>query len=311
MSGGAHELGGAGVLFAVDAHVRVRELIRALGCLDAAYRRAPPERRLPILVDYNNATFALPLMDWQLPLTVRTRESLPEASRRVGNIQKVVAALHSPFARTIVLDADTCVLRSIALPHMLAPLEHFDFVSTWSCCARMRGRTRSNYTEPLYGTGWEPNAGVFAVSRRPSSLRLLRAWWREFDAHYDRYNTYTSKEQQALLEVFARSGAKYSFFPMPATFNLRPMTTGASPASPIALGGPHAVHIYHHHLKPKTSARAKLRRWFSTAAQVDRRNGIQLSALERLSRWRHLGGLMRSAKRRNGTAHLVHSQQPA
>lgn len=131
----------------------------------------------------------------------------------------MVAALHSPFAETVVLDLDVCVLRP-TLHHFLQPLESFDITMVWECCVQG--------PRPAFGTGWEPNTGVFGVSRRPNSLRLLHEWHSEFVSHPSRYLAFSSKDQQALLAVLM-GRRNFSFLPLPAAFNFRTFTMPAGP----------------------------------------------------------------------------------
>jgi hypothetical protein len=87
-----------------------------------------------------------------------------------------VDAYHSPFLETLVMDTDTCV-RSRQVMHMFAPLQDFDFVAVWECCALWGSPNRTRFEARAdavaYGTGWEPNTGVFTI--RQSARQLVSA----------------------------------------------------------------------------------------------------------------------------------------
>jgi hypothetical protein len=69
----------------------------------------------------------------------RSRSTLRGTGRlrhRALSMHKAVAALFSPFNETLVMDTDICVLDAVDLPNaFFAPLQDFDYVSAWECCA--------------------------------------------------------------------------------------------------------------------------------------------------------------------------------
>ena len=105
---------------------RIGELNTALKCLARA------KVRLPIAIDLypGSAADAAHIVSSGLHMTVRLESDLLNTSlRQTGTIHKAVAAAHSPFEKTIVMDTDTCVMHD-SLQEMLAPLDDdFDFVS--------------------------------------------------------------------------------------------------------------------------------------------------------------------------------------
>jgi len=186
--------------------------------------------RLPIAIDLypGSAADAERIVSSGLHMTVRLESDLLNTSlRQTGTIHKAVAAAHSPFEKTIVMDTDTCVMHD-SLQEMLAPLDDdFDFVSTWECCAVSRNSSR----QPTWGTGWEPQTGVFAI-RRSTAKALCFAWYDEFVSQQSYYEQLTSTDQQALLTVF-RTKPIFRYLPFPSSFNFRPGTMPVSRTSTL------------------------------------------------------------------------------
>jgi len=130
------------------------------------------------------------------------------------------------------MDTDTCVVSAEPLKHIFDVLQDFDFTSVWECCALPTSLA-------LYGTGYEPQTGVFGI--RASAAQLVRDWHAEFFAHEAHYQQFSSTDQQAMLQVLHRGS--YTFFPLPAEFNYRQFTLPTSPSGPGGFGNfPFIVH---------------------------------------------------------------------
>lgn len=191
---------------------RLEQLRHALRCLDAA------KLRLPVTIQCFpgcQRPAAREMLDslrrgFRFNVTVWTDDDLDDKTFRRSTLHKAVAAYHSPYRRTLVMDTDACV-RSSRLTQMFGPLADFDFVSVWECCAKG--------AMSAYKTGWEPQTGVFALRR---SARALVQWFRTFykaETHYERF---TSSDQQALLDTL-RKKQTYSFFPYASHVQLPPL----------------------------------------------------------------------------------------
>ena len=116
---------------------RLEQLRHALRCLDAAKLRLPvtiqcfPGCQRPAareMLDSLRRSF-------RFNVTVWTDDDLDDKTFRRSTLHKAVAAYHSPYRRTLVMDTDACV-RSSRLTQMFGPLADFDFVSVWECCAK-------------------------------------------------------------------------------------------------------------------------------------------------------------------------------
>ena len=89
-----------------------------------------------------------------------------------------------------------------------------------------------------------------------------------------------------MRQVLARGARNFSFFAMPASFNLRAATMPTSPSS-FRLGGAHAAHIWHGHAKYGGPASATLREDAAAFEQQTRvRNEAQLATLDEVGSWR-------------------------
>jgi hypothetical protein len=83
-------------------------------------------------------------------------------------------------------------------------------------------------------------------------------WYHQFKSDHARYWRLSSQHQQAMLDVLRRERRRYSFFPMPATFNFREVTLPSSFAS-THLDGGGVVVLHDHILGEPASQRAQIR----------------------------------------------------
>ena len=225
-----------GILLAIDAS-RKNEAIHNLGCMERV------RVEFPILVECYPGSFSLPRR-FDLNVTVRSHEHLKDKTKRHGTLHKAVAAYHSPFDQTLVLDADACVVHN-RLKEVFTPLRDFDFVSVWECCAKGG--------QPIYGTGWEPQTGVFAI--RNTARQLMMDWYNEFWSRTAHYKTFSSTDQQAMLRVLLDH--RYSYFPLPSTYNFRTYTM---PLSPNSNTFDQKINVFHSHsLKNEADTAAEIK----------------------------------------------------
>lgn len=221
-----------GIVYALNGDgYRVVELNAALACL------SDQKIDLPIRIEcYPDNSLCVQNIKYgaNLNVTLVPDTDLKDKEQRKGNLHKAVAAWNSPFDWTLVMDTDTCVV-SPHLDQMFDPLSDVDFVSTWECCALPQ-------SEAIYGTGFEPQTGVFAVKRSADSKRdLMRAWWQEYFNNESHYTKFSSTDQQAMLKVLITQNWKS--YPLPALFNFRDYTMPSSSSSEDAFGlGPVVVH---------------------------------------------------------------------
>ena len=196
----------------------------AIGCL---HFHAP---EMPVVV-----VFPTPQFNRSIPGT--THYLFDKRVLAAGLRTKMRAMQLSPFEQTVWLDADTCVV-SNRFESIFAPLEFYDFVSVWECCAVGARPT------PAVGDGWEIQTGVFGIRR--SANKLLVDWDLEFgDGHKYRYS---SVDQQAITRVFEMS--TFRFYPLQAQFNWRVWTVSLIDSSAIvgAVGNRDPVVTHDHGL---------------------------------------------------------------
>ena len=170
-------------------------------------------------------------------ITGATHYLFDERILAAGLRTKMRAMQLSPFDQTVWLDADTCVV-SDRFASIFAPLEFYDFVSVWECCAVGVRPT------PAVGDGWEIQTGVFGIRR--TANQLLVDWDSEFGD--GRKYGYSSVDQQALTRVFQTSA--FRFYPLQAQFNWRVWTVSLVDSSSIvgAVGNRDPIVTHDHSL---------------------------------------------------------------
>ena len=148
---------------------------------------------------------------------------------KTAHISKALAAESSPYNYTLVLDADTCVMSSDVIKSFFDPLQFYDFVSVWECCALVESDPdhKGELAFPSIGGGWEPQTGAFSV--RASAKELMLLWANEYIKRYSMYYRFSSRDQQALAYIF-EINTNFRFFTLPARFNWRKYTSEFSPS---------------------------------------------------------------------------------
>ena len=217
-----------------ECHPRLEHFERAASGAVACLRFHAPD--LPVVIVYP---------------TPRFNRTIPGATHYLFDKRVLAAGLRtkmrsmqlSPFDETVWLDADTCVV-SDRFMSIFAPLQFYDFVSVWECCAVGARPT------PAVGDGWEIQTGVFGIRR--SANQLLVDWDVEFGD--GRKYGYSSVDQQAITRVFEMT--TFRFYPLQAQFNWRGWTVSLVDSSSIvgAVGSRDPVVVHHHGLDSAAGA---------------------------------------------------------
>ncbi|MCP9890283.1 hypothetical protein KBY57_04290 [Cyanobium sp. Aljojuca 7D2] len=123
---------------------------------------------------------------------------------------KVDALAHSPFTRTLYLDADTRLVADVR--DVFALLDRFD-IALAHAHARNRPATQAVWRQVLPDAFPQFNSGVIAWRRNPATQALLKAW-----PHHYRQAGFR-KDQVTLRELLWQSDLRIAT--LPPEYNIR------------------------------------------------------------------------------------------